>query len=214
MINKQKPVLDLYQALVELKGKLEQSGMHIHLDEMKFIDCEYKSDLNASGEQSELNSEALEALKVLVENVVSPVFNYCKNVVVKRMNIVENLQSNPDTIKSEIGNLRMESEELESSLEKLRNEQQKNIANMIAYLEKVLRSSNVTLEVPSKFTDEGDLEQLKQLLKEKDTKIAEFSKLSHDLQDETRKKNAALDELKKFKHHVEEMKQKIKVSLV
>lgn len=208
LISKQQPVLDLYQALVDLKRKLENTGTHIHLDELKFIDCEYKGDTNA---EAKLNSDALQAFKTLVDKLVAPVVDYCKNVIVKRADILDALQTNPDAIKTRIGSLKIESDELEKNLEHLCGEQERNVAYMLSYFEKVLKSSNTTLEVPSQFSSESDVERLRQELKERESKLEENSKLIHDLQEETKKKNSVVDELNKYKHHVTDMKQKIKV---
>lgn len=208
LIGKQQPVLDLYQALVDLKKKLENTGTHIHLDELKFIDCEYKGDAKV---ETKLNSEALQALKSLVEKMVAPVVDYCKNVIVKRADILETIQTNPDAIKTRIGSLKIESDELEKNLEHLCSEQERNVMYMLDYFEKVLKSSNTTLEVPSQFASESEVERLREELKDKENKLAENSKLVHDLQEETKKKSSVVDELNKYKHHVTDMKQKIKV---
>lgn len=214
LIGKQKPVLDLYQTLMELRKKLEQTGTHnIHLDELKFIDCDYKEDTSGGGEQK-LNSEAVDALKGLIEKLVSPVVDYCKNVIAKRADILDTLKSNPDAIKTKMDTLKVESEEIEQNLEEICSEQERNVMYMINYFEKVLKGTNTTLEVPSHFADEYELEHLKQQLRENESKLAETGKLAHDLQEESRKRSAVVDELNKYKHHVIDMKMKIKVRSV
>lgn len=213
LIGKQKPVLELYQALVELKRKLEQTGTHPQLEELKFIDCEYKeeTDPNAGGE-AKIDSEALESLRALVQKLVFPVLSYCKNVIVKRSDILETLETNPDVAKARIPSLKIESEEMEKNLEEMRNEQEKNIASVVNFFQKALEYSNTTLELPSKFTDEGEVEQLKQLLQEKERLLFEANKVMQELQDEAKKRTSVQDELNKYKHHANDMKQKIKVS--
>lgn len=212
LIAKQKPVLDLYQALVELQKKLEQTGTHTHLEQMKFIDCEYKEDAdpNAGGE-SKIDTEALEALRALFEKLVTPVLNYCKDVIVKREDILIGLETNPDIVKAKIPSLKSESEEMQKNLEEMRSEQEKNITNVVSYFQKALESSNTTLEVPAELTGEAEIERLKGLLQEKEAQLGEANKIAHDVQSEARKRNALQDELNKYKHHVTEMKQKIKV---
>lgn len=214
LVGKQKPILELYQALVELKKKLEQTGTHTHLEELKFIDCEYKeeADANAGGE-AKSDSQALEALRVLVEKLVSPVLSYCKDVIVKRADILETLETNPDVAKARISSLKMEGEEMEKNLEEMRNEQEKNVMSVVNYFQKALECSNTTLEVPSQFRDEDEIEQLKQLLQDKERQLFEANRLAQELQDEARKKTSVQDELNKYKHHANDMKQKIKVGI-
>lgn len=212
LVGKQKPVLELYQALVELKRKLEQAGTHTHLEELKFIDCEYKgeADPNASGEVK-IDPQALAALRTLVEKLVSPILNYCKDVIVKRADILQTLETNPEIAKARIPSLKIEGEEMEKSLEVIREEQEKNIVSVVNYFQKALESSNTTLEVPLQFTNENEVQTLKQLLEEKENRLFEANRLAQEMQDEVRKKRSVQDELHKYKNHSNEMKEKIKV---
>lgn len=210
LIVKQQPVLELYQALVELKKKLEQTGAQIHLDEMKFIDCEH-SDPPSTGEQTKISSQVIESLRSLIEKLVTPVLDYCKNVMVQREDILQSLETNPEIIQSRINSLKLESEDMTKNFDAIRCEQERNITQMVNYIQTALEGSNVALEIPSQFADDSEVEQLRQLLREKEQKLLETVKLNQDLQDESRKKSAAMEELNKYKHHVADMKQKIKV---
>lgn len=209
LLGKQKPALELYQALVELKKKLEQSGAYVHLDEMKFIDCEYNTQ-----QQPKHSSPAMDALKAVIEKFMSPVMDYCKSLMLKRADMLQSLETNPDALKNSVAYLKLESEKMEKQLEDMRKEKEKNLTNMINYFEKALESSNTTLEVPSHFEEKEDTEQIKQVLKETEQKLVETNKFAQDLQNDVRKKNAMIDDLNKYKHHVNDLKQKVKVNLL
>lgn len=206
LVGKQKPILELYQGLLELKRKLEQNGTHPHLDELKFIDCRLKEE----GSEGKVDLQALEALRSVVQQLGAPLVNYCTHIIDKRANILQTIETNPDSLRDTLPTLQSENAELERSLGELRKQQEKNVADIVDCFRKVMEGSNVTLELP-RAIDVEEVEDLKAQLREKESKLYEVSKLLQEAREEAHKRSATAEELHRSKHYTVELKQKIKV---
>ncbi|CAH0561376.1 unnamed protein product [Brassicogethes aeneus] len=150
LIDKQKPVLDLYENLVQIKAKLNELGKSVQLEEIKVLSVEKKKKLEEKLEneaQKEVQKEGgggeavsenmLVEMKTSIEEIPKTLLSICQNLLSRRAIIVELLESvtksevTVDDISDKIEALKSEGSELQKSLDMIICEHESRINELV-----------------------------------------------------------------------------------
>lgn len=221
---KQKPMMELYQGLLDLKKKLEQNGASVQLEEINFIDCKdegFKKFERLSSPTSSISSKrlvtkideyALESLKETILQIPMTFMSFCKDVVRKRSEMLEIMNDSPHIVQERLPMYIKEDKDIQSNLESLYSEQEKRVNELIKFFHTVVESCNVSLEIPKIGNEaENEIKNLKEQLAQKEEMLKRENNLVTEMQKELFKKSAVEEEAAKTKQHVTELRHKIRV---
>ncbi|KAJ8910164.1 hypothetical protein NQ315_005767 [Exocentrus adspersus] len=195
LLEKQKPVLDLYQNLVQIKRRLEELGKAVQLDEIKLLP--YNDKPGKEPEQTEggagetISPEVVISMQTSIEEIPKTLMDICKNLLARRAVIVELLES---VTKSEVdvGDLSDKIETYKNNLDAIINEHEKKIKELVINWQALLNdkrcmNTNVKisdleekLKAQEKLTQESN-QMLLDLQKKLDERRANSEKVQADL---------------------------------
>lgn len=210
---KQKPIQDLYQGLLELKKRLDDAGINVKLSDvtLPIFDGQQKEE----EPKKEIDPIQLDNIKNAIKRIPHNLMEFSKDLIHKRSAILQMLDHDPELIKEHLSVYEREGYEIESSLQQLFHDQEKKFSELVAFLQKIVESSNVSLHVPD-FNEhlQKDLDRTKLLLKKKDDMLAEVNAVVKQLQAELTKKGGVEDEAVRNRQTVHELKHRIRVSIL
>ncbi|XP_018331754.1 myosin-9-like isoform X2 [Agrilus planipennis] len=198
LIDKQKPVLEVYQNLTQLKKKLEESGKTVHLEEMKFIDCNEvipraRTPLSAGKREeapTDFEKDLLKAMKEIVNVIPKPLTDMCKSLMTKRVLLVDmidkycNNEVDSAELHKKINFLKTESSQLEQKIENANTEQSKQIEELVTKWQQMLESHEVIIQPPPPPAGPPPerFHELYKKFKKQDHEIKEYKQKVEDLQ--------------------------------
>lgn len=207
LTNKQKPIQDLYQTLLDLKKKLDDAGVKVKLNELNL------GIKDAEEPKREMDPVEIENLKSVIRKIPSTLLEFSRDLVRKRSTMLQMFHHDPELVKEHMSVYEREGYELENSIQQLYNDQEQKIADVVAFLQNVVESSNITLNVPE-FNDslQKEYDRVKSLLRKKEDLLNEANSTVHQLQAELAKKMTVEDEAMKSRQTVYDLKHRIRVS--
>ncbi|XP_050501237.1 myosin-8-like isoform X2 [Diabrotica virgifera virgifera] len=219
LIEKQKPVLDLYQSLVHIKKKLEEFGKNVCLEEIKLIPYsgipETPKDVEAGAGES-VPAEVVFGMQTSIENIPKTLTEICKNLLDRRNNIVELLDSvinseiDAGDLTDQIESLKREGTQLKSHLDIVLTEHEGKIRDIVKNWQKVLNDK-------TQIGSDGKIEELEESLKaqEKLTKDANqvIVDLQKKLEDKRSNHDKCIHELNTVIHGLKDQIQKVEAEL-
>lgn len=143
---KQKPVMDLYQNLIQIKKRLEELGKIVYLEEVKVMSYNEQSDfIPESGDGGEMFSpEVMQNMQRSIEEIPRTLMTICKNLLGRRNVIVELLESivksevDVGDLRDQIETLKTEGIQLQSNLDVVINEHAEKVKEIIRNWQKLL----------------------------------------------------------------------------
>ncbi|CAG9827323.1 unnamed protein product [Diabrotica balteata] len=219
LIEKQKPVLDLYQSLVHIKKKLEEFGKNVCLDEIKLIPYsgiqETQKDIEAGAGES-VPAEVVFGMQTSIENIPKTLTEICKNLLDRRNNIIELLDS---VLKSEIdaGDLNDQIEALKREGTQLKSHLDMVLIEHEGKIREIVRNWQKLLNDKTHIGSDNKIEELEESLKvqEKLTKDANqvILDLQKKLEDKRSNHDKCIHELNSVIHGLKDQIQKVEAEL-
>nr|CAI5844156.1 unnamed protein product [Callosobruchus analis] len=223
LLEKQKPVLDLYQNLVQIKKKLEELGKNVQLEEVKLMnydgDAPKRPETDGGGES--ISPEIIIGMQTSIEEIPRTLMDICKNLLGRRNVIVELLESitksevDVSSLTEQIDTLKQEGQQLQSHLDVVLSEHHNKIKEIVTNWQTLLNDKNhvITnakvgdleekLKSQEKLTEEAR-HQIAELQKKLDDKrnghdryVAELNNVIHGLKDHIQKMESELESERK-----------------
>lgn len=146
LMDKQTPVMDIYQSLIQIKKKLEENGKLVPLDPIKFVVCDSTKmlklkpeksenpDVAASGESPRIPiKDSVENVKQYLKEMPSGFINICKTLIGKRIELMELLEKSTDPqAMHQLESHRMESRMLDQSISEVMQEQDRLVDDFVS----------------------------------------------------------------------------------
>ncbi|XP_050307941.1 cingulin-like protein 1 isoform X2 [Anthonomus grandis grandis] len=215
---KQKPIIELYQNLVQIKKRLEEFGKNVKVDEVKLItfDEMNKKPQNNLGGGEEISMEVVNGMKSSIEEIPKTLMDICKNLLSRRALIVELLESvtksevDVTQVSDKIESLKCEGLQLQQSLDGVIREHEAKITNLVQNWQKLLNDKKA-LNTDSK------IEELELKLKEEEQLRENSVTVIQDLQRKMEEKKFSYDrslaELNGVLHTLREQVKKLEQDL-
>lgn len=197
LLEKQRPVLEMYQKLVKIKKQLEKLGKLVTLEDLKFIPfTECKQPLKIEGGGEDVPTEVITEMKKSVSEIPRTLEEVCRNLLSRRNLIINFLESivtsgvDTSALSERIETLKTEGQNLQESLDGIIAEHQEKIDRLVdnwkALLSMKQTNNKVSdlenqLKEQERLTQESQqtIKELKKKLDEKrgshDTSIAELT---------------------------------------
>ncbi|KAH1014701.1 hypothetical protein HUJ05_012543 [Dendroctonus ponderosae] len=208
LLEKQKPVVDMYRNLIQIKKRLDELGKFVKLEDFKLVAVSnYKKPLiQGSGEQ--IPAEVVNRMKSSLDEIPANLQDVCQNLLSRRNLIVELLENvtlgkvEIPEVADQIEPLKNEGLQLQHSLDAIIAEHQGKIAALVADWQALLtakHSSNAVSDLELKLKEHDRLAQdsnhviieLKRKLEDKrasyDKSVAELNGIIHTLRDQIKK---------------------------
>lgn len=195
LVEKQKPVMELYQNLLEIKRQLADFGKIVELEEVKFVIgvdagatatpvASNKSPVEADRSRGDgVSEEMVQSMRDSIETIPQTLMGVCQNLVSRRDAIVELLECvsqaefDKTDLPERIVSLKDEGVELKRSLDLLIRESRERIAELVGNWHQLLEQRH------SVAVGEGErIRELEQQLKHKEQLVADSRQLIVDLQ--------------------------------
>ncbi|CAG9766969.1 unnamed protein product [Ceutorhynchus assimilis] len=179
LLEKQKPVIEIYQSLTTIKKKLQQMGKNVKLDEVKLVPYQ---DLNETPEeqQEQMSMEIIGSMKLSIEEIPKTLMDICKNLLSRRALIVELLESvtksevDVGLVSEKITSLKCEGLQLQQSLDMVIKGQEVKICELVENWQKLLKEKQSS-------TNDLRIEELENKLKEEQKSKEESEIVIRDL---------------------------------
>ncbi|CAH1160222.1 unnamed protein product, partial [Phaedon cochleariae] len=222
LAEKQKPVLDLYQNLVQIKKKLEELGKVVFLEEVKLMPFNEAQEMSAVGAAGEsITPEMVVGMQTSIEEIPNTLMDICKNLLGRRNVIVELLESiiksevNVTDLTDQIDALKEEGAQLQSNLDVVINEHHGKIREIVYNWQSLVndkKSLNTNLRIEDleeklrfqeKLTEESNqvIQELQKKLDERrsghDRYVADLNNTIQGLKDHMQKLEQELETEKK-----------------
>lgn len=165
LVEKQKPVLDLYQNLLQIKKRLEELGKVVQLEEVKLLpyneDEDKIQEVTTGGGGETISPEVVMSMQTSIEEIPKTLMDICKNLLGRRAVIVDLLDSvtksevDVGDLSDKIETLKTEGTQLQNNLDAIINEHEKKIRELVVNWQTLLndkRSMNTNVKI-------GDLEE-------------------------------------------------------
>ncbi|KAL3267417.1 hypothetical protein HHI36_011546 [Cryptolaemus montrouzieri] len=181
LIEKQRPIMDLYQNLLEIKKHLAEFGKIVEIEEIKLISIEEPERKSDHPCGDVLNQEIVQNMKSSIENIPKALMGVCQNLVGRRAAIVELLESvsqaeiESTDLADRIETLKDEGKELKNSLDVLITQSEERINELVKNWYTLLDSKS---QEPSNVR----LDEYENQLKQKDAILQESKHMILDLQ--------------------------------
>ncbi|XP_045479629.1 myosin-10-like isoform X3 [Harmonia axyridis] len=178
---KQRPVMDLYQNLLEIKKQLAEFGKSVELEEIKFVSMEEPKKHSDHPCGDVLNQEIVQNMKTSIEDIPKQLMGVCQNLVGRRAAIVELLESvsqadiEPTELTDKIETLKDEGKDLKNSLDLLIAQSEERITELVKNWYTLLDSKNQE-------TSNMKLEEYESQIRQKDAMVQESKQVILDLQ--------------------------------
>ncbi|XP_076274411.1 uncharacterized protein LOC143205180 isoform X2 [Rhynchophorus ferrugineus] len=193
LIEKQKPVLDLYQNLVQIKKRLEELGKHVKLDDLKLLPLEdFRKQSEGHGGGEQISMDIVVGMKKSIEEIPKTLMDICRNLLSRRALIVELLESvtrsevDVGEVSDKIESLKNEGQQLQHSLDGIIAEHQDKIDQLVSNWQKLLSEQRSPHE-------DGRVEELEHQLKEQERLTLESTHVIHELQRKMEEKRTTYD---------------------
>ncbi|KAG5886703.1 hypothetical protein JTB14_015768 [Gonioctena quinquepunctata] len=221
LAEKQKPVLDLYQNLVQIKKRLEELGKVVYLEEVKMMPYEEQGDIAKDGAGENVPPEIIMGMQTSIEEIPKTLMEICKNLLGRRNVIVDLLESiiksevNVTDLCDQIEALKTEGAQLQNNLDAVINEHHGKIQEIVHNWQSLINDKkNVNtsskigdleekLKFQEKLTEESNqfIHELQKKLDDKrtgqDKYVAELNNVIHSLRDQIQKLEQELENEKK-----------------
>ncbi|KAL1506866.1 hypothetical protein ABEB36_006149 [Hypothenemus hampei] len=173
LLEKQVPLIALYNKMVDVKKRLEVLGKSVELEEFKFVSFEdyykeQKSHTDSDGGCGEqISKEVIGGMKSSIEQIPKTLKDIGKNLLSRRALIVELLESvakseiDVKDVLDKIESLKYEGEQLEESLDSVILEHEIKISELVDTWQKLLNDKQ-------EFNKENRLNELEKKLKEQE----------------------------------------------
>lgn len=216
LVEKQKPILDMYESLLTMKKGLEDNGKAVVLGTLKLIEFdekgkrEEKENLTGGGEivkKSSVDPNVINEMKLTMKQIPLSLLDVCKSIMDKRAAIISLLETeqfnDKDTMLKQVDLLKKESCIIEKHIEDTFATQEKQVTELLENWQKILSSASSNNDVE---------EQLrKEIAKQEKTLTeitADLQKAQMQLKDADNRK-----ELMKAEEDIITLQEKITVSL-
>lgn len=212
---KQKPVFELYQNLLSMKKKLEESGKPVTLENIKFIDCEGSSTCIKVARKSdfpagELNIKCIKSMQDALKEIPNSLTEVCKNLLNKRGALLEVLEkitdphTNREFFVNQLEIHKRESRILERSVHEVMQMQEKQVGDFVKTWQNVLQKG-----MPEALAENVEL---KKKLEEQGKMLREVTIDLQKAQNMMREDNSSNETLAEAHAQIENLQQKVKVS--
>ncbi|XP_057654704.1 myosin heavy chain, clone 203-like isoform X1 [Diorhabda carinulata] len=183
LLEKQKPVLDLYQSLLQIKKKLENLGKSVCLEEIKLVPASgiIGSQECPDGAGESVQPEVILGMQTSIEDIPKTLMELCKNLLSRRNVIVDLLDSivksdiNVAELTEQIEKLKTEGIQLQEALDVVINEHQGKI-------KEIVKNWHILINNRKDLGTNLKVEELEEKMKSQETLIAEANQVIHDLQ--------------------------------
>lgn len=182
LTEKQKPVMDLYQNLVQIKKRLEELGKIVYLEEVKLMSYNETTELPESGDGREIfSSEIVNNMQKSIEEIPKTLMTICKNLLGRRNVIVELLENIVNSevdvadLRDQIETLKTEGIQLQSNLDVVINEHAEKIKEIVKNWQKLLNEK-------TNIGTSAKVEELQEKLKVQERLTEESKNVVHELQ--------------------------------
>ncbi|XP_060531861.1 myosin heavy chain, clone 203-like isoform X2 [Cylas formicarius] len=192
LLEKQKPVLDLYQSLAKIKKRLEELGKQVVLEEFKLVPTEDHGKAQGHGAGEEVSVEMVTTMKNSIEEIPITLMEICRNLLSRRALIVELLESVTKSevdvadVSDKIESLKSEGHQLQQSLDAVITEHQAKITDLVGNWQKLL-SEKQSPDTGTKIVE------LEAKLKEQERLVQESNYIIQDLQKKMDEKKSSYD---------------------
>ncbi|CAG9764785.1 unnamed protein product [Ceutorhynchus assimilis] len=207
---KQKPVLDLYKNLTQIKMRLEDLGKTVRLEDVKMVSVSEYGNTSSEGTPGNLSKEVVEEMVISIEKIPKIFSDVCKNLLTKRSLMIELLDSvskseiNNSDVSDRIDSLKIESTQIQISLDNIITDIQTKITDLTAKWS--VASSNHQSDDEAKELDIKYKEQQKLML-EWNLVISNYQKKSEAGKVALEKSNKTIhaleDKIKMLEHDLE-----------
>ncbi|KAJ8936875.1 hypothetical protein NQ314_012139 [Rhamnusium bicolor] len=183
LVEKQKPVLDLYQNLLQIKRRLEELGKVVQLEEVKLMPYNEIQDSAAEvdGRGENISPEVVVGMQSSIEEIPKTLMEICKNLLSRRAVIVDLLESvtksevDVGDLSDKIETLKVEGTQLQNNLDAIISEHEKKINELVINWQALLNDKK-SMNTNSK------IEDLEDKLKAQDKLTQESNQVILDLQ--------------------------------
>ncbi|XP_074037753.1 uncharacterized protein isoform X2 [Leptinotarsa decemlineata] len=219
LAEKQKPVLDLYQNLIQIKKRLEELGKIVYLEEMKLLPYnEQRQNVELGDGAGESTSpEIILEMQTSMEQIPRTLMEICKNLLGRRNVIVDLLESivksevDVSDLTDQIEALKTEGAQLQSNLDVVIKEHHSKIKEVVKNWQSLIndkKSVNTNtkisdledrLKFQEKLTEDSNqlIQELQRKLDDKrsghDRYVAELNNVIHGLKDQMQKLEQELE---------------------
>ncbi|XP_050305465.1 golgin subfamily A member 6-like protein 7 [Anthonomus grandis grandis] len=215
LLEKQKPVLDLYQNLLQIKKQLEKHHKTVQLDDIKLLSYhDYNNRLNSYGGGESLSPQVVAGMKSSLEDIPKTLIDVCQNLLSRRALIVDLLESitksevDLSEVSGRIESLKTEGQMLQNSLDAIIEEHQTKINELVTKWRMLLNAKNnnakadeleLKLRAQEKLTYES-AHVIRELQKKLDDRKISYDKSMGEL---TGLVNSLKEQVKKLEHDLE-----------
>ncbi|XP_044748786.1 myosin-10-like isoform X2 [Coccinella septempunctata] len=181
LLEKQRPVMDLYQNLLEIKKQLAEFGKCVELEEIKLVALDEPKKQSDHPCGDVLNQEIVQNMKTSIENIPKQLMGVCQNLVGRRAAIVELLESvsqadiGPTELADKIETLKDEGRELKNSLDVLIAQSEERITELV-------KNWYILLDSKNQETSNIKSDEYESQIKQKDAMLQESKQVILDLQ--------------------------------
>ncbi|CAH1962431.1 unnamed protein product [Acanthoscelides obtectus] len=218
LLEKQKPVLDLYQNLVQIKKKLEELGKHVQLEQVKLMnyDGDAPKHPESDGGGESISPEVIIGMQTSIEEIPRTLMEICKNLLGRRNVIVELLESvtksevDVGSLTEQIETLKQEGQQLQSHLDVVLSEHHSKIKEIVANWQTLLNDKDHVITNAKVGDLEEKLKSQENLTEEARHQIAELQKKLDDKRNGHDRYVAELNNvIHGLKDHIQKMEQEL-----